>query len=210
MLVRIERYRTCQSSWSARLPVSWWSTCRPPFFCHKATWVSTTSLNRNCCITRAVWCFASCQSWRRGCLDPLRFNGSLWLCRPRHPVTAPADVALQWYARSLTVIVLMCGEPQGSVLGPILFIMYTADLVSLSVIENHGLSPHYTCTSTDDTQVYGLCRPAAVDDFSSKISECVGAVSSWMKLNYDKTEVLWCASGRLVDVSSINCHETLG
>jgi len=120
------------------------------------------------------------------------------------------DVALQWFqsyllgrsqyvrrgvARS-TIVALMCGVPQGSVLGPILFIMYTADLVS--VTESHGLSPYMYA---DDTQVNGSCRPAAVDDFSLRISACVGAVSSWMKsnrlsLNCDKTEVLWCASCR--------------
>ena len=120
------------------------------------------------------------------------------------------DVALQWFqsyllgqlhdvrrgdARS-TIVALMCGVPQGSVLGPILFIMYTADLVL--VIESHGLSPHMYA---DDTQVCGSCRPAAAEDFSLRISACVGAVSSWMKssmlsLNCDKTEVLWCASWR--------------
>jgi len=73
-----------------------------------------------------------------------------------------------------------------------LFIIYTADLVLL--VESNGLY-------ADDTQVYGSCSPAPVDDFSSRISECVRAVLSWMKsnrlsLNCDKTEVCaWCASG---------------
>ena len=52
--------------------------------------------------------------------------------------------------------------------------MYTADL--MSVIESHDLSPRMYA---DDTQMYGSCRPAAVDALSSKISEYVGAVSSW-------------------------------
>ena len=96
------------------------------------------------------------------------------------------DVALQWFqsyllecwdgrsmygagdARS-TIVALICGVPQGSVFRPILFIMYTVDLVS--VIESHGLSPHMYA---DDTEVYGSCRPAAIDDFSLRISACVG------------------------------------
>lgn len=91
---------------------------------------------------------------------------------------------------------LLCGVPQGSVLGPILFILYTADLTSL--IQDSGLLPHLYA---DDTQVYGSCRPVAIAAFSAKVTECVDAVASWMKsnrlqLNTDKTEVLWCATGR--------------
>jgi len=76
------------------------------------------------------------------------------------------DVALDWFrsylvgltqyvrrgpAQSSTVF-LTCYVPQGSVLGPILFIMYTADIVSL--VEHYELSRHLYA---DNTQVYDFC-----------------------------------------------------
>lgn len=91
---------------------------------------------------------------------------------------------------------LQCGVPQGSVLGPILFVLYTADLISL--VQEGGLLPHLYA---DDTQVYGSCRPSAVAAFSTKLSDCLDAIARWMtsnrlQLNSNKTEVLWCATGR--------------
>ena len=123
---------------------------------------------------------------------------------------APPDVVHRWFQSYLSdrrqyirrgssrssIIHLVCGVPQGSVLGPILFVLYTVDLISL--IESHGLSPHLYA---DDTQVYGSCPPAAVDALSVKISDCINDVANWTKsnrlqLNPDKTEAMWCTTSR--------------
>jgi len=91
---------------------------------------------------------------------------------------------------------LTCGVLQGSVLGPILFILYTTDLVSL--VEQHGFRPHLYA---DDTQVYDSCRPFAVTDFQVRLSACVDDIAARilanrLQLNTGKTDLLWCATSR--------------
>jgi len=91
---------------------------------------------------------------------------------------------------------VLFGVPEGSVLGPILFLLYTADLVGL--VETHGLRPHLYA---DDTQLFGSCHPCDTAQLQSRVSACIDDVGLWMRsnrlqLNMAMTDVLWCASSR--------------
>ena len=86
---------------------------------------------------------------------------------------------------------LLYGVPQGSVLGVILFSLYTTPLSK--VIQNHpGISFQFYA---DDTQLYVYLTHKNVASALDKLSRCLEDIKRWLstnklKLNPDKTEFI--------------------
>ena len=120
------------------------------------------------------------------------------------------DTALAWFrsylsGRFQTVHIkdshsspsaLTCGVPQGSVLGPILFILYTQPISK--IVSHHSLSHH--CYS-DDNQLYKSGPVTELPYIISSTQNCIADVKTWMtynklQLNDDKTELILIAPKR--------------
>ena len=84
--------------------------------------------------------------------------------------------------------------PQGSVLGPILFTIYTSSLGQL--LRKAQTNYH---RYADDTQLWITFKPTCVRDAIQQMESCVASVQKWMcqhvlKMNDDKTEFLVISS----------------
>ena len=135
-----------------------------------------------------------------------------------------AGNALQWLSsylnnRSSSVAINGCystnkiytfGVPQGSVLGPLLFILYTNELSD--VCKEFNLKMH---SYVDDTILYlGFNSLSEFNTVLGTLQKCLRKIETWMsqnflKLNLDKTQALVCGKKRLlklyqVDIENIN------
>ena len=86
------------------------------------------------------------------------------------------------------------GVPQGSVLGPLLYVLFTADIPRLISTADLGVQQY-----ADDTQAYNLCLPVNAPVTLRHLVDTLETLREWMqsnrmKLNPDKTQYIWIGS----------------
>ena len=87
--------------------------------------------------------------------------------------------------------VVRFGVAQGSVLGPLLYVHYTADIQKL--VESFGVG---VLLYTDNTQFNVSCKVSEATDLAGRAVRVANEIKIWMssnhlRLNADKTQFIW-------------------
>ena len=98
---------------------------------------------------------------------------------------------------------LSFGVPQGSVLGPMLFVLYASPVSD--VISHHSMSHE---SFADDTQLHQSAPIAEIDGLMARTRECISDLKVWMtqnklQLNDEKTELLLACPKKFLSHPSI-------
>jgi len=106
---------------------------------------------------------------------------------------------------------LICGVPQDSVLGPILFTIYVLPIAS--IVSSHSVNQQQY---TDDTQLFLFISSACLSSSLCSLQRCVSSLHSWflhngLVLNQIKTEAIcFSTNPRLKSLSSLTSIEIAG
>ena len=101
--------------------------------------------------------------------------------------------------------VVTCGVPQGSILGPLLFLLFINDL-PLSI--NNVVTDLYA----DDTTLYNISK--SLSTLESSLTVALTELSKWcrqngMAINFDKTKVMLITTGKkrdMLNISTLNVY----
>ena len=86
---------------------------------------------------------------------------------------------VRYNGRTSEISVVECGVPQGSVLGPLYFVFFTADVFGIA--DKHGFAIH---GYADDMQIYDHCVVDDMHHLASRLVDCIGrSIGIWMTNN---------------------------
>ena len=121
---------------------------------------------------------------------------STWVPRSTALAISSSSGDVRNNGRTSEISVVECGVPQGSVLRPLYFVLFTADVFGIA--DEHGFAIH---RYADDMQIYDHCVVDNMHHLTSRLVDCIGSIGVWMtnnrlKLNASKTRIhlVWFGS----------------